>query len=186
MSRQICSLDYWQVTNIASARNSPARKPGCHPVTPAYSAIAPPSIFCHPASLRPMDDHLEGSLIEIDLACCQMQDNTNKALRCMSFLLHQTEVTLGRIPHVFNTLCGIIICRCLLVLFRPSYGHVRIKRWLLYCNSSPCNTLEDLMHPNPRRSSLTTTETETLGTNLSNLEEVISLVQANELNTPTS
>ena len=42
------------------------------------------------------------------------------------------------------------------------------------------------MHPNPRRSSLTTTETETLGTNLSNLEEVISLVQANELNTPTS
>ena len=57
--------------------------------SPTYSVIAPPSISCHPWSLILKDDHLEGSLIEMDRASRQKQNIINNPLRRTSPLLHR-------------------------------------------------------------------------------------------------
>ncbi|KAN0116530.1 hypothetical protein V8E52_005911 [Russula decolorans] len=59
---------------------APTQKLVCHPVSPAYFAIAPPSISCHPGSLSPMD-RSEGLLIEMDHARRQKQKIINKPRR---------------------------------------------------------------------------------------------------------
>ena len=55
--------------------------------SPQRTPLDPPPISCHPGSLIPMDDHSEGSLIEIDHASRQTQKFSNKPLRCTCFLL---------------------------------------------------------------------------------------------------
>jgi hypothetical protein len=75
--------------------------------------------------------------------------------------LYQTEVTLGQIPHVFNTLRGILPCRRPRY-FRPSHNHARSRRRLSIANSL-YKALEDSTIQIPGHLSSTTTGTETLG-----------------------